>query len=108
MTSKNVYGKDVTDEYFDNEIRLDNANKARQRYLELLQKAENVATTLLIEKELERLNVEIDSLKGKLERMNHLTDFSTIEIYLEQKEKLGILGYVFIGLYKGIEWLFVR
>jgi len=108
MTSKNVYGKDVTDEYFDNEIRLDNANKARQRYLELLQKAENVATTLLIDKELERLNVEIDSLKGKLERMNHLTDFSTIEIYLEQKEKLGILGYVFVGLYKGIEWLFVR
>ncbi len=40
--------------------------------------------------------------------MNHLTDFSTIEIYLEQKEKLGILGYVFVGLYKGIEWLFVR
>jgi hypothetical protein len=108
VTNKNVFGQDVTEEYFDNEIRLENAKKARQRYLELLQKAENVATTLLVEKELERLNGEIDIIEGKLKRMNHLTEFSTIDIYLEQKEKLGILGYIFVGLFKGIGWLFVR
>jgi len=108
VTNKNVFGQDVTEEYFDNEIRLENAKKTRQRYLELLQKAENVATTLLVEKELERLNGEIDIIEGKLKRMNHLTEFSTIDIYLEQKEKLGILGYVFVGLFKGIGWLFVR
>jgi hypothetical protein len=40
--------------------------------------------------------------------MSHLTEYSTININLEQKEKLGILGYVFVGLYKGISWLFIR
>jgi hypothetical protein len=108
IESKTIYGRDVTEEYFDYEIRLDNAKKSRQRYLELLQKAENVETTLKVEKELERLNGEIDTLEGKLNRMSHLTEYSTININLEQKEKLGILGYVFVGLYKGISWLFIR
>lgn len=108
IESKTIYGRDVTEEYFDYEIRLDNAKKSRQRYLELLQKAENVETTLKVEKELERLNGEIDTLEGKLNRMSHLTEFSTININLEQKEKLGILGYVFVGLYKGFGWLFIR
>jgi len=108
IESKTIYGRDVTEEYFDYEIRLDNAKKSRQRYLELLQKAENVETTLKVEKELERLNGEIDTLEGKLNRMSHLTEYSTININLEQKEKLGILGYVFVGLYKGIGWLFIR
>lgn len=108
IESKTIYGRDVTEEYFDYEIRLDNAKKSRQRYLELLQKAENVETTLKVEKELERLNGEIDTLEGKLNRMSHLTEYSTIIINLEQKEKLGILGYVFVGLYKGIGWLFIR
>ncbi|MFZ4799107.1 MAG: DUF4349 domain-containing protein [Bacteroidia bacterium] len=108
IKSKNIYGNDVTDEYYDHEIRLDNAKKARQRYLELLAKAENVETTLKVEKELERLNGEIDLLEGKLNRLNHLNEYSTITIYLQERKKLGILGYVTVGLYEGIKWLFVR
>ncbi|MES2726614.1 MAG: DUF4349 domain-containing protein [Bacteroidota bacterium] len=108
VTSKTVSGRDVTDEFYDTQIRLDNAKKARQRYLELLQKAENVETTLKVEKELERLNGEIDSFEGQINRLEHLSAYSTLTIRLKEKEKLGILGYVFVGAYKGIAWLFVR
>ncbi|MES2656559.1 MAG: DUF4349 domain-containing protein [Bacteroidota bacterium] len=108
VTSKTVSGRDVTDEFYDTQIRLDNAKKARQRYLELLQKAENVETTLKVEKELERLNGEIDSFEGQINRLEHLSTYSTLTIRLKEKEKLGILGYVFVGAYKGIAWLFVR
>ncbi len=108
IKSKNIYGNDVTNEYYDYEIRLDNAKKARQRYLELLAKAENVETTLKVEKELERLNGEIDLLEGKLNRLDHLNEYSTITIYLQERKKLGILGYVSVGLYESIKWLFVR
>lgn len=108
VTSKNMYGEDVTDQYADFGIRLENAEKARMRYLELLEKAENVQSALLVEKELERLNETIELLKGQMNRIDHLAAYSTITVYLTEKKKPGVLGYVGIGLYKAVKWLFVR
>ncbi len=108
VTYKNITGEDVTEAYFDMGIRLDNAEKARQRYLELLAKAENVAETLLVERELERLNETIDLLKGKMNRLDKLEAYSSISINLERKTKLGPLGYVVKGAYSVVKWLFVR
>lgn len=105
---KNMTGEDVTEEYLDYQIRLENAEKARQRYLELLKKAENVEATLKVEKELERLNEIIDLLKGRMNRIEHLSEFSTITIHLKERNKPGVLGYVGIGLYHSVKWLFVR
>lgn len=107
LKDKNIRGVDVTDEFQDNKIRLDNAVKTRNRYLELLQRASTVDEVLKVEKELERLNREIDSLEGKINKMDHLVSYSTIHVSYEQKIKPGILGYIGIGLYKGIKWLFV-
>jgi hypothetical protein len=108
IKNQTISGNDVTEAYRDYGIRLDNANKARQRYLDLLQKAENVEAALKVEKELERLNGEIENLKGKLERLKHLSDYSTIGVSMEEKQRMGILGYVFVGIYRGVKWLFVR
>lgn len=111
IENKVVKGQDVTEEFLDLEIRLDNAEKARLRYLELLEKAANVSEALEVEKELERLVKEIDLLKGKMNRLANLTSFATIKVNfidLEEVPKPGPIGYVFVGLYKGIKWLFVR
>jgi hypothetical protein len=108
VTSKTVKADDVMNAYTDLGIRLDNAEKARARYLELLARAENVQAALLVEKELERLNTEIDMLKGNRKNLEHLEAYSTISVRINEKEKLGVLGYVFVGLYKGVRWLFVR
>ncbi len=105
---KSISGQDVTDEYLDYEIRLENAHKARERYLELLEKAENVEAALKVEKELERLNETIDLLTGKMNRIDHLVQYSTITISLNEKKKPGVLGYVGMGLYYSVKWLFVR
>ena len=108
VKSKSMSGTDVTDEFTDYNIRLENAERARKRYLELLDKAANVDETLKVEKELERLNGEIDLLKGKMNRIDHLVDYSTIIVYHEERTKLGVLGYVVVGLYDAVKWLFVR
>jgi hypothetical protein len=108
IQSKNITGQDVTDEYLDYGIRLENAEKSRARYLELLEKAENVEAALKVEKELERLNETIDILKGKMNQIEHLAEYSTITIHLRERTKPGILGYVGIGLYHTVKWLFVR
>jgi len=105
---KNIRGDDVTEAYTDYKIRLDNAEKARNRYLELLNKAVTVEEIIKVEKELERLNETIDLLKGKMNRIDLLSEFSTITVYLDEKPKPGIVGYVFVGLYKGMKWLFIR
>ncbi len=108
VTDKSIKGKDVSSEFTDLQIRLENAEKARKRYLELLEKAENVEAALKVEKELERLNEKIDLLKGKIKEMNHLVMYATITINLKERKKPGILGYVGLGLYHSVKWLFVR
>ncbi|MCI4668718.1 MAG: DUF4349 domain-containing protein [Bacteroidia bacterium] len=111
IEDKVVKGQDVTEDFLDLEIRLENAQKARKRYLELLDKAQNVEEALKVEKELERLNREIDLLKGKINRLSNLSSFATITVNfidLEEQPKPGPLGYIFVGLYKGVKWLFIR
>ena len=63
---------------------------------------------LAVEKELERVNGDIESFEGKLNKLTHLADMATITVQLQEKDKLGPLGYVFVGLWKGVRWLFVR
>lgn len=108
LTYKNILGQDVTEDYTDYQIRLANAEKARDKYLELLARAENVEAALQVEKELERINEVIDTLKGKINRVNHLSDYSTITVRLREKKKPGIVGYVAIGVYHTVKWFFVR
>jgi hypothetical protein len=108
VKSRNISGNDVTDEYSDFNTRLENAEKSRKRYLELLAKANTVDEILKVEKELERLNTDIDLLKGKMNRIDHLVQYSTVTVYHSEKVKPGIVGYVFVGAYKAVKWLFVR
>ncbi len=107
VVDKYVSGQDVTEEYFDLEIKIDNIEKARKRYLELLAKAENVPAALSIEKELERLQRELDLLKGRENKLEHLIAYVTINVDVNNFVKPGPLGYIGVGLYKAVKWLFV-
>ncbi|HKK78269.1 MAG TPA: DUF4349 domain-containing protein, partial [Phaeodactylibacter sp.] len=91
---KQIRGQDVTEEYLDYQIRLENAQKTRNRYLELLDLAETVDEILKVEKELERLNETIDLLKGKMNRIDQLDAYATITVNLKERKKPGVLGYI--------------
>ncbi len=108
IKQKNVSGSDVTEFYQDLEIRLENARQYRKRYLEILEAAQNVEEILRIEKELERLNEEIDLLTGKLQSLKDQIALATIQIDIERKVKPGPVGYLFVGLYEAVKWVFVR
>ena len=56
---------DVTEEFVDLGIRIDNARKGRDRLLEILQKADRVEDILKIEAELRRLTEEIERMEGR-------------------------------------------
>ena len=102
IKNKVLTGHELTDEYQDYETRLDNVNKTGKRYLALLVKAENVEAALQVEKELERLNNEIDLFKGTIEPLKHLVRYPNIDINIQEKRKTGILGYVGTGIYRAM------
>ncbi|WP_291721014.1 DUF4349 domain-containing protein [Bernardetia sp.] len=108
ITRKDIIGNDVTEQYWDAQIRLDNAIATRKRYIELLQMAKNVEEAILVERELARISQDIDLLKGQINKLDNLEEFATITISIREKAKLGLLGYVGVGLYKTVKWFFVR
>jgi ATP-dependent Lon protease len=107
VSNKEIKGEDVTEQYYDLNTRLESNIKIKERYLELLKMANNVESALKVEKEIERINKEIDLLTGQLNRMKHLVRYSTISVYTGKQVRPGPVGYIFYGIYEGIKWLFV-
>lgn len=99
--------QDVTDNYRDIEVQIETLTRTRERYLQLLNKAEQVSEILEIEKELGRVNLELDRLKAQIQRFDNQIAYATINLTLEEKVQPGPLGYVGLGLYKVVKWLFV-
>jgi hypothetical protein len=76
--------QDVTDEFVDLEARLANARRVRDRLLALLEQAKTVEETLAIEKELGRLNEEIERYEGRLKLLRDRVALSTITVTFER------------------------
>lgn len=89
LESKNVSGKNVTEEYYDTEARKKNLEQQEKRYLELLDKAKNVKDMLEIENELVRVRGEIESLQARLNVLDNLTDMATINIELRAPQGIS-------------------
>jgi len=100
-------GTDITDQYRDNTVRLNSLKSVRDRYLALLEKANNVNDMVSIEKELERVNLEIEILEGRIRHAELSVSYSIINIRFVEKIMPGPVGWIFFGLYHAVKWLFV-
>lgn len=107
VESEDITGLDITDDYKDNLIKLESFQRIKTKYQALINKATNVQDLLSIERELERVNVEIERLEGHKRSSEMQTKYSTVYVYLTPKKILGPLGWIFYGAYKLIGWLFV-
>lgn len=70
---------DVTEEFVDLGIRLDNARRARDRLLEVLKQADKVEDILKVEAELRRLTDEIERMEGRRKLLADQVAMSTLE-----------------------------
>jgi len=101
-------GTDITDQYRDNVIRLDSLKNVRDRYIELLEKANSVIDILSIERELERVILEIERMEGRIRQAQLSVSYSLVSVrFNSDRTRPGPLGWIFYGLYRGIKWLFV-
>lgn len=106
-------GSDVTGKYVDLEARLKNAKASEVRLLDIMGDTKNVTEVLAVEKELMRVQGEIESLTAQLRTLNSQVDFATITVYLTEPEPVvsyywGIgeavaeAAHAFIGMIGGL------
>lgn len=105
--SRSLSSQDVTEQYVDTEARLKNAIALRDRLKALLGQAKDVKDILEIERELTRVQSEIDSMEGRLKKLKGQLDLAQIDLTLERERILGPLGYVVYGIGWLIQKLFV-
>jgi hypothetical protein len=84
---RNVKADDVTAEFKDLEVRLENLRATRRRLEQLLEKTGTLADTLTVEKELERVASEIDRIQGRLRFLRTHTAFSTLTVAVAERPR---------------------
>lgn len=82
---RNVAASDVSEEFHDAEVRLQNLRAVRQRLEEFLRRAGSMAEALQVERELERVTAEIDRLQGRMRFLAARVAFSLISVTLEPR-----------------------
>lgn len=107
VASRSISSTDLTSKFIDLNARLENKKELRDRLRTLTKKAEDVQTILDIEKELSRVQAEIDSLEGRIKNIRSREQMSQLHVSLERDIIYGPLGYVGYGLWWGVKKLFV-
>ncbi len=92
---RNIQATDVSEEFRDTQIRLRNLEQVRDRLAALLAQARTVEESLQIERELERLTTEIESMKGRLRFLEDRIAFSTITVNFSPREQETLQGELF-------------
>jgi ABC-type uncharacterized transport system fused permease/ATPase subunit len=80
VAQRDVEVVDVTDQYRDTETRLENYKAMAKRLRELVAKAEDVKAALEVERELGRIQTEIDKLEGQLRTLSQQVAFARIHL----------------------------
>lgn len=86
VKSEQISGNDVTEEYVDLQSRLKSKEVVENRLVEFMKSAEKTEDLLKISNELERVQAEIEEIKGRLKYLENKTDLATVDVYwIEEK-----------------------
>ena len=86
VSSENILGRDVTDQYEDIGTKLETLNKTKVKFEEILDRANKVQDILQVQRELTSLQVQIDSLKGRREYLEKTAKLAKMTVYLSTDE----------------------
>lgn len=87
---------DVTDQFIDINARLKNKKALEERYLLLLNKANTIHSMMEIEEELSKLRGDIESIEGRLRKMNNQVSYATVQLtFFESKPVAHAFGKKF-------------
>ena len=86
VTSENIQGHDVTDQYIDIDSRLKTLEKTKTKFEEMMDKAIKIQDILQIQREIINLQRQIDSLKGQKQYLEKTSAMAKLTIYLATDE----------------------
>lgn len=105
VLSKNISARDVTEQYIDLSIRLENNRKYLERYNELLARAGSVEDILEIQERTRQIEAEIDAQTGRLQYLDDQVKYSTLTLMLmERHESVAearSFGQQVVGAFRG-------
>lgn len=105
--SQSISQNDVTNQFVDHQARLKNLILFRDKMQNLLSRTTNIEEILKIERELGRVQTEIDAIQGRLKYLKDAVALSPIEVSFKEKTIYGPLGYIANGIWWVTKKLFV-
>ena len=105
--SQSMSQNDVTAQFVDNEARIKNLILFREKMKALLNKTSNIEEILTIEKELRRVQTEIDSITGRQKYLKDAVALTPINVDFKEKTVYGPLGYLANGIWWVTKKLFI-
>ena len=82
VRSEGVSGQDVTEDYVDLQSQLRSKEATEAKLLELLEEAEDVEAALAVQAELERIQTDIEVIKGRMQYLEQSAAMSSVSIEL--------------------------
>jgi len=86
VNSESTSSQDVTEEYVDLEAQLRNMEATEEQLLKLMEKAEKVEDILAIQRELSKVQQDIERTKGRMQYLERTSAMSLIQVLLEQSK----------------------
>lgn len=77
--------QDITDDFVDNQARLNGLRRTEERLLAFLQQAVNVEEALNVQAELARIQLQIEEIEGRLRFMQETAAYSLVNLRLTTK-----------------------
>lgn len=84
LKSITITGQDVTQEYVDLASRLKNFEAQEKILLGLMDKSTNVTDSIEVQKELSNVQGEMEVIKGRMNYLDNLVGFSTVDVYIAE------------------------
>ncbi len=97
IKSKSINIQDVTEEYSDNTIRLENKLAYLNKYKEILKKATSVKGIIEVQDKIRYIEVEIESKKGRLKYLDDQIRYSTLQLTLYEDISIDIASSLRFG-----------
>lgn len=104
---RTVSADDVTDRVVDSEARLAVLRASRDRLRQLIERSASVSDVVTVERELARVQSELESLEARLNALRGAVALSELSVSIERRVVLGPLALIAQGIGSVVQKLFI-